>query len=259
MSAALNEVTLDIEREILDPNILVGAEWNPNEMPKAEFDLLKEQISEVGFIDPPTVVQVLDAKGKAFYRILGGHNRVQAAKELGLKQIPVDVLQGDKWKDEDLQKFQTVRLNVLHGKSNPEKMVALYREMVGKYGEKATQMLGWATDTGIKKMIKAVQKDLAKSLPPDLQEQFQEQAKEAKTVGDLEKIIQKLVAEAGETAKFGFVVFSWGGKEHIYVAMSDKTREAMKRIVRASRSKKVDINELIEEAVVDAARNLVDA
>lgn len=254
MSAA--EAALDIERAVLDPNELVGAEWNPNEMEKAEFNLLKEQIEEVGFIDPPTVVLVENAKGKTFYRILGGHNRVQAAKELGLKQIPVDVLQGDKWKDEDLQKFQTVRLNVLHGKSNPEKMVALYNEMAGKYGEKATRMLGWATDTAIKKMVQSLQKDLAKTLPPDLQEQFQEKAKEAKTIGDLEKIIQNLVAEAGETAKYGFVVFSWGGKEHVYVAMSDKTREAMKRITRASRSKKVDINELIEEAVVDAARNL---
>lgn len=256
MSAALNEVALDIEREILDPNDLVGAEWNPNEMEKAEFDLLKQQITEVGFIDPPTVVQVVDSKGKAFYRILGGHNRVAAAKELGLSQIPVDVLQGDKWKDEDLQKFQTVRLNVLHGKSNPEKMVALFNEMAGKYGEKATQMLGWATDTAIKKMVKTVAKDLAKSLPPDLSAQFQEQAKEAKTVDDLEKIIKKLMEESGDSAKYGFVVFSWGGKEHIYVAMSDKTREAMKRIVRASRSKKVDINEIIEESIVDAARNL---
>ena len=83
-----------------------------------------------------------------------------------------------------------------------------------------------------------------------------EQAKEAKTITDLEKIIKRLMDEGGDTAKHGFVVFSWGGKEHIYVSMSDKTREAMKRIVRASRDKKVDVNEIIEEAIVDAARGL---
>lgn len=247
---------LDIERMEMDPATLVGAEWNPNEMGSEEFTLLKEQIKEVGFIDPPTVAEVENQQGKRFYRIIGGHHRVAAAKELGLEKIPVDLLKGERWKDEDLQKLQTVRMNVLHGKMNPEKMVALYNEMATKYGPAVTKMLGYTTDTGIKKMIKAVSKELQSSLPPDLAAQFQEQAKEAKTVDDLEKIIQKLMADGGDSAKYGFVVFSWGGKEHIYVAMSDKTREAMKRIVRATRSKKVDINELIEEAIVDAARNL---
>jgi hypothetical protein len=246
----------DISRVELDPNVLIGAEWNPNEMAIEDFNLLKEQISEIGFIDPPTVVEVEDSSGKPFYRIIGGHHRVAAAKELKLRKIPVDVLQGDRWKDEDLCKMQTVRLNVLHGKMNPEKMVSLYNEMAGKYGDSVTKMLGYASDAGLKKMIKQVQGDLAKTLEPELAKQFQEQAKEAKTVGDLEKIIQRLMSDSGGTAKHGFVVFSWGGKEHIYVAMSDKTREAMKRIVRASRDNKVDVNEIIEEAVVDAARGL---
>jgi DNA repair exonuclease SbcCD nuclease subunit len=247
---------LDVVRIEIDPNELVGATWNPNEMEKDEFDLLKEQIVEVGFIDPPTVAEVEGSDGAFFYRIIGGHNRVEAAKELKLSLIPVDVLQGERWKDEDLQKLQTVRLNVLHGKTNPEKMVALYNEMATKYGAAVTKMLGYTTDHGLKKMIKQVQGDLSKTLSPDLAKQFAEQAKEAKTLGDLEKIIQKLMAESGESAKYGFVVFSWGGKEHIYVAMSDKTREALKRIVRAARTKKVDINEIIEEAITDASRNL---
>jgi len=250
------EKATDISRVELDPNTLIGADWNPNEMAPEDFNLLKEQIVEIGFIDPPTVVEVEDSNGKPFYRIIGGHHRVAAAKELKLRKIPVDVLQGDRWKDEDLQKLQTVRLNVLHGKMNPEKMVTLYNEMAGKYGDSVTKMLGYASDAGLKKMIKQVQGDLAKTLEPELAKQFQEQAKEAKTIGDLEKIIQRLIADSGETAKYGFVVFSWGGKEHIYVAMSDKTREAMKRIVRASRDRKVDINEVIEEAIVDAARGL---
>jgi hypothetical protein len=246
----------DILRFEVDPNLLIGSDWNPNEMSTEEFSLLKEQISEVGFIDPPTVVLVEDGEGKQFYRIVGGHHRVAAAKELKIRQIPVDVLQGDRWKDEDVLKLQSVRLNVLHGKMNPEKMISLYNEMAGKYGDSVTKMLGYASDVGLKKMIKQVQGDLAKTLEPELARQFQEQAKEAKTVGDLEKIIQKLMSDSGGTAKYGFVVFSWGGKEHIYVSMSDKTREAMKRIVRESRDNKIDVNEIIEEAIVDAARGL---
>ena len=246
----------DVYRVEVDPNNLIGADWNPNEMDADSFKLLKKQIREVGFIDPPTVVEVEDDNGTVFYRIIGGHHRVAAARELGIELIPVDVLQGDRWKDVDVQKLQTVRMNVLHGKMNPEKMVSLYNEMARKYGEEVTEMLGYTNDDKLKKMIKEVRSSMAKTLPPDLAKQFIEQSKEAKTMNDLEKIVQRLMSEGGDTAKYGFVVFSWGGKEHIYVAMSDKTREAMKRIVRASRTNKVDINEIIEEAISDAARDL---
>jgi hypothetical protein len=247
---------MDVHRIEVDPFILVASEWNPNEMSPDEFKLLKSQIKEVGFIDPPTVVEVEGKKGDRFYRIIGGHHRVAAAKELKISKIPVDVLQGDRWKDEDVCKMQIVRMNVLHGKMNPEKMVALYNEMASKYGDSVGKMLGYASDAGLKKMIKQVQGDLAKTLEPELAKQFKEQAKEAKTVDDLEKIIQKLMSDSGDTSKHGFVVFSWGGKEHVYVSMSDRVRDAMKKIVRSSRNNKIDINEIIEEFIVDAARDL---
>ncbi|MHC4929768.1 MAG: hypothetical protein ACYTFU_08835, partial [Planctomycetota bacterium] len=117
-------------------------------------------------------------------------------------------------------------------------------------------MFGYTTNDGIQKLIKQVSGDMKKTLSPDMAEEFEKQAKEARTVGDLDKIIQKFMSESGDTAQYSYLVFTWGGKEHIYVAMSDKIREAMKRIVRASRSKKVDINEVIEEAITDAARGL---
>jgi hypothetical protein len=256
MSPDIEPEQLDVERVALSPEILVGAAWNPNEMTEDEFVLLKEQITEVGFIKTPIVAKVEGIDGHTFYEIVAGHHRVQAAIDLGLNKIPVDVLQGDKWQEEDLRKLQNVRMNVLHGSMNPEKMVTLYNEMATKYGEKATKMLGYATDAGIQKLIKQVSGDIKKSMSAELSEQFEDQAKEARTVGDLDKIIQRFMSEGGDTAKYGFVVFTWGGKEHVYVAMSDKTREAMKRIVRASRSKKVDINEVIEEAISDAARGL---
>lgn len=247
---------LDVERVVLSPGSLIGAEWNPNKMSDEEFALLKKQITEVGFIKTPIVAEITGDDGKPFYEIVAGHHRVKAAQELGLRNIPVDVLQGDHWEDTDLRKLQNVRMNVLHGSMDPEKMVSLYNEMAEKYGSEATQMLGYATDAGIQKLIKQVTGDMKKALPEEMGEEFEKQAKEARTVGDLDKIIQRFMADGGDSAEYNFLVFTWGGKEHIYVAMSDKTREAMKRIVRASRSKKVDINEIIEEAITDAALGL---
>ena len=105
-------------------------------------------------------------------------------------------------------------------------------------------------------MIKQVSADIKKSMSPELADKFEEQAKTAKTANDLDKIIQRMMSENGDTAPYSFLVFTWGGKEHIYVAMSEKTREAMKRIVKASRSNKIDINEIIEDAITDAAHGL---
>ena len=248
---------LDIVRIEVAPEDLVANDWNPNEMPPEEFELLKEQIKEVGFIDPPTVVEVEDDRGNSYYRLIGGYHRAAAAKELGLRTIPVDLLLDSKWQDEDLQKFQTVRLNVIHGKMKPEKFVPLYEEMAKKYGQdKVTRLMGYTKDDGIRKMVKAVAKSMQDSLPPDMAEQFQEQAREARTVGDIERIIQQLFQEHGDSVKYNFMVFAWGGKEHIYIAMSKSTREALKKIMKASRKHEVDINEYIGDALKSVAETL---
>jgi len=248
---------LDIARVVLSPKELVGADWNPNEMTKEEFGLLCETIEEVGFIDPPTVAEVEDNKGNTFYEIVGGHSRAAAAIEVGLKSIPVDVLVGDKWQEADLRKFQNMRLNVIHGKINPEKFVSLYNDMAEKYGQdRVGRMMGYVKEDGIRKMIKEVAKGIRETLPPEMSEQFQEQAKEARTVGDIERIIQALFQEHGDSVKYNFMIFTWGGKEHIYIAMSKKTREAMKKIMKVSKTAEVDINDLIGEAIEGVAKGL---
>lgn len=241
-------------RAILPLDKLVPVDWNPNEMPKKEYELLVETIKESGFIDPITVVPRPD--GETF-AINGGAHRWKACQEAGLKEVPVDILIDDRWQDEDLQKFQNVRSNVLHGKMNPEKFLALYNEMVNKYGKEAvTRKMGYADDAGIKKIVKSIAREMKASLPPEMAKQFEEQAKEARTINDLERIIQHLFQEHGDSLKYNFMILSWGGKEHVYVAMSKKVWQAMKKIMSASRTGEVDINELIGEALESVAAGL---
>jgi hypothetical protein len=249
---------LDIERIVVDPRELVGADWNPNEMTEEEFEELCMGIRKSGFIDPPTVAEVRGEGGKKQLDIIGGHHRVAAAIAVGLDKIPADLLvDKKKWADEDLRKFQNVRLNVLHGKLNPEKFVGLYNEMVEKYGKEAVaKEMGYVKEDGIRKMVKQVAKGMQTSMNPEMSKQFQEQAKEARTVGDIERIIQQLMQEHGDSVKQNFVVFAWGGKEHVYIAMSRRTRDALKKVLRASRSNKVDVNEYIAEAIEAAAEKL---
>lgn len=252
----VEEDDLDIERVVVSPDLLVESEWNPNEMDPEDFELLKEEISEVGFIDPITVVDLGVGDDKR-YRVIGGAHRLAAARQLGIEKVPVDVLQGEIWADTDLQKFQCVRLNVLHGRLKPEKFVKLYNEMAEKYGqEQVGRMMGYTNEDGIRKMIRDVAKGMKESLSPEAAEKFQERAKKAQTVNDLERIIQDLFEEHGDTVEYNFMVFAWGGREHIYVAMSKRMHSAMKQLMKAAKKQEVDINELLADYIELAAQAL---
>src|SRR5438552_2142849 len=203
----------DIRREEVDVEDLVFNPENPNEMTKKELELLKKSIQEVGFIDPPQVIQM--DSGKFF--VVGGEHRARAAMDLQYKTIPVDVLQGDKWQDQDLIKFVTVRMNVLHGKMNPEKFLKIYNQVVNKYGkEEVAQYMGYTSQDGIKNLIGVMAKGMKESLSPEMAEEFEQEAKQAKTVADLNNIVQKLMSEYGDTLKYSFMILSWGGRLHTY-------------------------------------------
>ena len=254
INGVTGEVHEGVMRAVLPVERLVATAWNPNEMGPKEFALLVETIRDVGFIDPITVIPQED--GETF-AINGGVHRWKAAQELGYKEVLVDILVDKRWQDEDLQKFQSVKSNVLHGQMNPEKFLTIYNQAVEKYGkDKVGKLMGYADDAGIRKIVKNVAKEMKTSLPPEMARQFEEQAKEARTIGDLERIIQHLFQEHGDSVKYSFMVFAWGGKEHTYISMSKKVHQAMKKIMAASRSGELDINEIIGDAIEKVATDL---
>jgi len=232
---------------MLDPNLMDNNAWNPNVMDQDDFNRLVAEIEEVGFIDP---VQVVPMEGGQ-YRIIGGEHRVAAARELKLKAVPAMVLEGARWKDEDLPKLVTVRLNVLKGHLNPEKMAVLYREMAEKYGEDALQNLFAYTDEqGWEKLVSGIKQGLSKTgLPKEKRREFEEKAKEAKTLKDLERILNELWSSYGDTVQLSFMVFTYGRREHMYVAMDRKTRAAAKKVAAYCKAHAKDINDVLGPAL----------
>jgi len=183
------------------------------------------------------------------FRILGGAHRWQAAKTLGMDEVPCVVLSDDKWQDLDLQKFVTVRLNQLHGTTNTDKMIVLYRELEKKYGEKSMQRLFAYTNADAwGKLVKQMKKSLkAAGLPKDVQDKFDAAADGAKGVDDLGLILNKILNDHGDTLQFGFMVFSYGGKEHTYIAMSKDTRVAVNQVLEHCKSWGKNVNDVIAE------------
>lgn len=218
---------------------------NPNELKGEDFDRLVQEIKEVGFIDFPQVVPIVDGS----YRIVGGEHRWRAAKALGMKSIPCVVLSDVRWQEADLQMFVTVRLNMLRGKTNPEKMVAIYKRMAEKYGEKALRgMFGYTETDAWRRLVKSVKQGLrAAGLPKSAQDKFEKNVEEATGAQDLSSILNHLMNQYGDTLEYSFMIFSFGGKEHLYVAMSKKTKKVMDRIVEVCRAWGLDMNEVVAE------------
>lgn len=226
--------------EEIEPN-----SWNTNEMDPEDFDLLVSEIKEVGFIDPLQVVPMVDGG----FRLLGGEHRWKAAQELGMDEIPCTVLSDERWQEEDLQKFVTVRLNQLHGKANTQKMIALYQEMESKYGSKSLKRMFAYTDTDAwKKLLKQMKKAIkGAGLPKGAQDKFDEEADNAKSMGDLSQILNTIFNQHGDTLEYSFMVFSFGGKEHLYIAMSKKTKNVMDKVIEHCQEWGRDINEIIPQ------------
>lgn len=217
----------------LEPN-----SWNPQAEDEATFNRLREEIRKVGYIEPVKVVPLENGK----LRIIGGEHGWRAAMAEGLEDIPVIILTDSKWKDEDLQKFVTVRLNVIHGKMDVEKFAKLYNEMATKYGADALQsLMGFVDAKGYQKLLGQVSKGLG-SIDKELKKKFDEDAKEAKTVEELTSIINELFNKYGNTMDQSFIVFTHGKREHIYVAMDMKMKRAMEKVTEYCKMTKEDIN-----------------
>jgi len=189
--------------------------WNPNVMDDRTFNRLVEEIRAVGFIDPIQVVPLEGGK----YQIIGGEHRWRAAQQAGLSTIPAVILTDNKWQEEDLRKFVTLRLNVIRGKINPEKFARLYEELSEKYSDEELQhLMGFTDEDAFNKLVRHVSDALKSAgLPSEITENFDEAKKRVKTVDDLAIILNKIFAEYGDTLDRNFMWFSYGGQKHLYI------------------------------------------
>lgn len=82
--------------EIIKIEVIKGADYNPRKIKQEQFDNLKDSIRTLGFCLPIIV-------NKINHTIIAGHQRVKAAKDIGLTEIPAyltekDIFNGDEIK-----------------------------------------------------------------------------------------------------------------------------------------------------------------
>lgn len=103
--------------EFIDPTLLIPSAYNPREISKEEFEKLKNSIKEFGFVENA----VINKKNE----IIGGHMRVRAAIELGIKEVPcirVDL-------PRNREKILNLALNKISGRWDNDKLSQLITEL----------------------------------------------------------------------------------------------------------------------------------
>lgn len=98
--------------------------WNPNKQSDFIYAREKKSITDHGFIDPVTVRQL---NGSKRLQIIDGEHRWRAAKDLGMKSIPVINL-GEV--PDAKAKQLTALLNEIKGHYDPFKMAALIQDVL---------------------------------------------------------------------------------------------------------------------------------
>jgi ParB/RepB/Spo0J family partition protein len=111
----------DLEFRTVFLHELAPNSWNPNVMSQEDYDKACESIARFGFIDPITVRR----GGSAVYEIIDGENRWRAAKDKGLKTVPVVILEVD---DDDARAL-TIVLNELRGKPDQTRLAQLVADL----------------------------------------------------------------------------------------------------------------------------------
>lgn len=187
----------------LHPNLA-----NPNEQDDATFNDLVQSIQTDGWTVPVQVVPIAEDQ----YEIVAGEHRWRAAKVLQCK-VPAIVLPADQF-DQDRRDWALVKDNILKGKLNPEKFSQLYDKLAKKYDADVLKtLMGFTSDDAFQRVYRSAKA----ALSPELQQMLEESKEEIKTIDDLSRVLNRLFMEHGETLPSNMMVFSFGGRDVLWV------------------------------------------
>lgn len=243
-----------VEYREVDPVAIRPNPWNPNQMKDKEFDRLVREIEDSGMIAPIQVVPMTDDDGD-YFRILGGEHRFNACKVLGYETIPCIILEGEEWQDEDKQKFVTMRLNIIKGGLNPEKMIQLYNDVYDRHAaDDMADLMGFTDkdvwDKTVKSFIKNVDNaNLPAKAKKEIKKELENLADEVKTVESLSSILHRIMKKYGDTVEKNFIFFDQGGKDHLMIQCSESTWDLAKMVTALVEGGATDVDSAFGDAL----------
>lgn len=109
--------------EMVSPDVLKEAEYNPRTMPDSEMLALKTSLNNNGFVEP----LVANSNKDRLNILIGGHQRLKAAKEMGFKEVPVFYID----LNEEAEKALNLGLNKISGRWDEKKLAVVINDIKG--------------------------------------------------------------------------------------------------------------------------------
>jgi ParB/RepB/Spo0J family partition protein len=223
---------------------ILESKENPNEQDEATFDQLVQVIKDKGFDEPIKVIPALNQPGK--FLCYSGHHRLKAAKVLKFTHIPGVIKDG--W-SEDERKIALVRENMLRGNLNPEKFTKLYSELAKKYDASILKLqMGFTKEDAFKKVYKSIEK----ALNPSQKKKLDEAKETIKSVDGLSSVLNDIFKEHGADLDFGFIVFSFGGKNHHYIESDSNLNKLVEKLEADVKAKGLFMADVMKYLVANA-------
>jgi hypothetical protein len=154
--------------------------------------------------------------------------------------------------DEDMQKFQNMRFNIIKGKLDPLKFTKLFNELSTRYGEDATKAMMAFVDKAAFDEVYKIVKD---AIPDELKKQLEKSKAEIKTVDALAAVLNEMFAKYGNTMDKGYMVFTFGGVSHLWIIMDDEMKKMADGLKKVSLETGKNINDVFRQTVFNKTQS----
>jgi hypothetical protein len=235
------------EAQLIDIKLIHPNEWNPNEQTDETFNNLVEEVEDVGFKHPLTVVPCYcDEIEGGHYKILGGEHRYKAGKFLGFEALPCFIEEG--W-DEQKQKLKTVRDNLISGELNSKKFTKLVNELVDD-GIDYSSLPGLFAFDSEKEFEKYIIKEKTTSDKNFVDSLMDDTAKkETFVIDSLADIVGKLFSQIEGQIERDYLVFTYKGKIQSVVIANDIMKEALEKMASRLSVTDENVNDFLVQAI----------
>lgn len=206
---------------------------NSNKQSRHVFEELKKSILENGF-DESIIVRSVPEGG---YECVSGSHRYMAGAALGMPEIPCVIR--DDW-DSVKAEIESVRRNYIRGKIDKEAFTGQVNKLASSEGlaiDDIMRQMGFEDPDAFSEYYtkeKKQEKEIAKKVA--------ESASAVKMIDDLGAVLSKMFAEYGDTVPNSFIIFPQGGKNHMYVAVTQTLKNTIEAIAQQCVANNLDIN-----------------
>lgn len=230
--------------EWVDPTLIALDPNNSNAMTKRQFNALVEAVRDTGGLTENVVA--VDMRDEPTWSdvehpflCVSGEHRTRAAIAAGIKEVPVRLFSPQEW-DADQRDIQGMRHNILSGDFNAKKFANTVDRLATKYGsrENVRELLKFTDKAKFDKLIEYA----VRGLPSDVREGVRKAQREGRveSVDQLSTILNQLMSAYGDTLPLGFMILDYGGKQHVWVRLTEPSRKALREVrgdlVRARKS-----------------------